>query len=312
MLSKKALVGICILANTCLLANSVPSQTTTVLDYNKKTIEKNKSYQLVSQDVKKEEPLGEKSDWVAYTLDLEVLDKTSNKTIKTPYFLFSNGQFITTSMVDMKTGILYGAEIIRKAQEEKMQSQNKERADFENSFILDSKHYTDDRLIAGNKNAKTKVVVFSDPLCVYCIKMAPQIIEDIKARDDIALYYFNFPLDSIHPTSRVVMQAIELAKKQGVKDAEYLVYKANLEKFYDVYRTTDSKIALDAVNKILSTKIKIDELEKDADINARLQEDIMIALGAKIQGTPAVLFNGSYIQSREKLTQFLKGGKDVK
>jgi hypothetical protein len=99
---------------------------------------------------------------------------------------------------------------------------------------------------------------------------------------------------------------MELAKKNGIKDVELNIYQANLEKYFDVYRTQDSQVAFDAVNKILSTSYTLQELQKDDSINKHLDEDIRIAIGTKIQGMPSILFNGSYLQAREKLGQILQ------
>jgi protein-disulfide isomerase len=65
----------------------------------------------------------------------------------------------------MKTNNPYGADIMRESQMKQQQA----RMDFEKKFLLDEKYYTDERLIAGSKNAKDKVAVFSDPLCVACL-----------------------------------------------------------------------------------------------------------------------------------------------
>ena len=66
---------------------------------------------------------------------------------------------------------------------------------------LNEKYYDKSKLIAGNPNAKDKIVLFSDPLCPFCIDFAPDVINYVnKNSNKIALYYYSFPLSS-HPAS---------------------------------------------------------------------------------------------------------------
>ncbi|MBI3873812.1 MAG: thioredoxin domain-containing protein [Arcobacter sp.] len=275
-----------------------------ILDYNKKVIDFNPNFKLKNQTIIKKEKLGSDKNWFAYTIDLEIIDNGTKKEIKTPYFIFSNGEYLTTTMVNINTNERYGDDAIRAMRQKEQLAEQKVRTDFESKFLLDTLVYTKERFIAGNIDAKTKVAIFSDPLCVYCVKTAPMLIEEISKRDDIGLYYFNFPLDSIHPTSRTVIKAIEASKKLGIKNGEFKIYKANLENYYDVYQTKDNQIALDAVNKILETKLVLADLETQ-EIQARIDADNKIALEANVQGTPSILFNGSYVEAREKLFEAL-------
>jgi thiol:disulfide interchange protein DsbC len=289
------------------LKNSVASISldNKILDYNKKILSFNPEFELKNQTILKKEQIGNDKNWFAYTLDLFIVQKETNKEIRTPYFLFSNGEYITTTMINLNTNERYGDDILKSMKQKEQLEREKVRTDFENKFTLNQNYYTKDRLIAGNPNGKIKIAVFSDPLCVYCIKNVPAIINEIAKRDDMALYYFNFPLDSIHPTSQTVIRAIEASKKLGIKDGEAKVYKANMENFYDVYRTNDKQIALDSVNKILETKLTLADLDS-IEINERIKSDIEIANEAKIEGTPSILFNGSFVNSREKLFEALK------
>jgi thiol:disulfide interchange protein DsbC len=55
-----------------------------------------------------------------------------------------------------------------------------------------------DAIILGNKNAKNKLIVFSDPECPYCAKLHQEMKKVVKERKDIAFYIKMFPL-KIHP-----------------------------------------------------------------------------------------------------------------
>lgn len=288
-----------------IVTNSTIDLDKKILDYNKKMMDFNPNFKLLNQKIIKKEKLGADKNWFAYTLDLEITEIASKKEIKTPYFLFSNGEYFTTTMINLNTNERYGDAFIKSLQDKQQSTQQQIRSDFENKFVLNKDYYTKERFIAGNPDAKIQVAIFSDPLCVYCIKTVPMIIEEVAKRNDIALYYFNFPLDSIHPTSQTIIKAIEASKKLGIKDPELKIYKANLENFYDVYKTKDAQTALYTVNKILDTKLTLTDLDAK-DIKNRIDADIKIGVESDIQGTPSILFNGSYVNAREKLLDIIK------
>jgi len=281
--------------STSLFAMS--SVDTKVLKYQENIIKQNPAYTLHKLKLLKKEALDKKSLWNAYKLELDITQKSNKKRFKAPMLIFSNGRYITNEMVDMNTGARYG-------EDEARVKAAKKRAEFEKTFKLPDSYYKKDHLIAGNHNAKTKVVVFSDPLCVFCIKNAPNIIKSIQGRDDIALYYYDFPLD-MHPTSKTVIKAMHKAKQDGIKNVELQVYEANYENFYNVYRTKDPKKAIDAFNEIFDTKYTLKDINTK-EANKILQEDIKAGLNAHVQGTPTVSFNGSFYNSRVKLKEFLK------
>jgi len=56
----------------------------------------------------------------------------------------------------------------------------------------------DNALVMGDKNAKHKVIVFSDPDCPYCGKLHDQMKKVLETRKDIAFYIKLFPLP-MHP-----------------------------------------------------------------------------------------------------------------
>jgi predicted DsbA family dithiol-disulfide isomerase len=266
-----------------------------VIDFQKDRFEKHPAYDVNSIKLASKQAL-DKTKWAAYKFDLDLTQKSNNKRIQAPMIVYSNGRYITDNMIDMSTG--------QKVGEKELQAeQNKKRESMEKSFVLSKDFYNKKHLIAGNHNAKTKLVVFSDPLCVFCIKNVPGIIKSIKGRDDIALYYYDFPLD-MHPTAKTVVKAIHKAKEDGYKDVELKIYEANYEKFYNVYTTKDNKKALEVFNKIMGTNYTMNQIDT-AKAKERVENDIFLGMEANVQGTPSVLFNGSYYKSREKLKKFL-------
>jgi thiol:disulfide interchange protein DsbC len=51
-----------------------------------------------------------------------------------------------------------------------------------------------DALVLGDKNAKYKVIVFSDPDCPYCSKLHAELKKVVEKRKDIAFFIKLFPL----------------------------------------------------------------------------------------------------------------------
>ncbi|HTZ18926.1 MAG TPA: DsbC family protein [Dissulfurispiraceae bacterium] len=61
-----------------------------------------------------------------------------------------------------------------------------------------SKIPLDDALVLGDKNAKYKVIVFSDPDCPFCGKLHQELKKVVEKRKDIAFFIKLFPLP-MHP-----------------------------------------------------------------------------------------------------------------
>ena len=70
-----------------------------------------------------------------------------------------------------------------------------------------SKVPLDNALLMGDKNAKHKIVVFTDPDCPYCAKLPQELKKVIEERKDIAFYMKMFPL-KIHPEAYEKSKAI--------------------------------------------------------------------------------------------------------
>ncbi len=178
-----------------------------------------------------------------------------------------------------------------------------ERLKAEKKFTLNPKYYNKEHLLLGYLNAKNKVLVISDPLCIACIKTFPPIYNGIeKAIQDgksIALFYYHYPL-KMHPTAPTIAKAIKLATKNGYKDVVKKILFSNFDEEYDVYKSKDNKNALKEFNKIIGTKYTLDDLK-----NISLTDGVEIAKSVKLNGTPTILVNGKLYNSRQKLQKLL-------
>lgn len=68
----------------------------------------------------------------------------------------------------------------------------------------------------GAANGKVTVIEFSDFECPFCARAVPTIQQVLKTYpNDVAFYYKQFPLTSIHPNSQKAAEASLCAQEQG-------------------------------------------------------------------------------------------------
>ena len=255
-----------ILSISILIASSLyASNDESIVDFEKKRISQNPNVEVKSIKIntKKELPL---NGWFGYILDVEA--NVQGKYINAKDILFSDGKYISLELIDSETG--------------------KSLKDLVTPNLTDNFH-DKSKLIAGNHNAKDKIVIFSDPLCPFCKDYVPDVIKYVnKNKDSIALYYYNFPL-SIHPAATPLSKLIEVAKHKGVKDVELRAYDIDWEPYFDV-KTTDEKKILEAFNKEFKTNIKLEEISTN-EIKALIEKDITMGEEVMVAGTPTIFVN---------------------
>ncbi|QKJ27818.1 DsbA family protein [Aliarcobacter cibarius] len=256
------LFAISTLLGTALFAND-----NLVLDYEKKRVSQNPNVKVkdIKINTKKELAL---AGWTGYILDIDAV--VQGKEIKAKDFLFTNGTHIAPELIDMKT------------------MQSLKDSLFPN---LTEKYYNKSNFIAGNEKAKNKIVLFSDPLCPFCMDYIPTVIAEVnKNKENIALYYYAFPLTQIHPASLPLSKIIEVAHNKGVADIITKAYTADWSKYFDEKDTDEAKI-LEAFNKEFGTNIKIEELNKK-ELNDKIAKDISMGDDVMVSGTPTIYVNG--------------------
>ena len=255
-----------ILSISILIASSLyASNDESIVDFEKKRISQNPNVEVKSIKIntKKELPL---NGWYGYILDVEA--NVQGKSINAKDILFSDGKYISLELIDSETG--------------------KSLKDLVTPNLTDN-YYDKSKLIAGNHNAKDKIVIFSDPLCPFCKDYVPDVIKYVnKNKDSIALYYYNFPL-SIHPAATPLSKLIEVAKHKGVKDVELRAYEIDWEPYFDV-KTTDEKKILEAFNKEFKINIKVEEISTN-EIKALIEKDITMGEEVMVAGTPTIFVN---------------------
>ncbi len=214
--------------------------------------------------------------WTAYVLSLEL--KQDENEFETKDILFSDGKVIATELFDHKTSRSFKDSI---------------------EVTVPKELYKDDHLIAGNKDAKHKVVLFSDPLCPFCIEYVPEIITYAKNNPKlISLYYYHFPLTNIHPASITLAQAmIKLKEENKIKDLEIKTYQAKFENSFDP-RETDPQKIIEAFNKAVGSNLTTKDINTK-EIQDEIKKDMQIASDALVSGTPTIFIDGKLDKTRD-------------
>ncbi|RWS49350.1 disulfide bond formation protein DsbA [Arcobacter venerupis] len=265
------ILSISVLLTSALYASSDED----IISFEQKRIAQNPNVKIKSVKIntKKELPL---KGWSGYILDVEA--NVQGKDINAKDILFSDGKYISLELIDAESG--------------------KSLKDLVTPNLTD-KYYDKSKIIAGNPNAKNKLVIFSDPLCPFCKDFVPEVIKYVnKNSDSIVLYYYHFPLTGLHPAAEPMSKIIEVAKEKGMKDVELKVYEKDWEPYFTV-KSTDEKVILDAFNKEFKTSIKLEEIsaKKITDI---LLKDLAMGEEVMVSGTPTIFVNGEKDSSKLK------------
>ncbi len=238
----------------------------------KKSVVTNPQVKIKSIDVVEKKPLPGSPDWQAYmvVMDLEY----HKKDIKAPETIFVNkkANLATTDLYDATTGKRYRR--IMKPD-------------------LPESYYDDAHLMYGNKDAKHKVVIFSDPDCPFCRQDVPKIVDDVKKNPDkLALYYYHMPLLKLHPVSDALTRIMEVLQKQGRVDDAMKMYKLKIH-----YRETNATKILSEVKKQFGLDISEEDINKK-EIKDAVKSDTDKGIRMMINGTPTVYYDGKFDDSR--------------
>jgi hypothetical protein len=248
-----------------------------VIDFQKRVVEQNPNFKLENLKIVTKKKISQSKGWYGYIINIS-LDMKGKK-ITVPETIFTNGSVITRELADMKTGKDLSRDV---------------------TVDFDSKDYSDSHIIAGNKNAKNKLVIFSDPHCPACVRFVPFVINLVKNRpNDMVLYYYHYPLNSIHPLAETIVKASLVAKKQGIKDVELKSYNANLTS-----KDITKEEALKEFNKKLGTSIKMSDLDKKW-VKEQASKDLKLAKELALSGTPTLFINNQRDDTRERLQDLL-------
>jgi len=251
-------------------------------DYIKNHMVKSPRVKVSSVDIIDKQTLDAPKGWEAYFVNIHAdIQKSSTVTDKVtvPETVFVKDGFAVPSIINMKTGRDFKMDL---------------KPDL-TANIYDEKH-----LFVGNKDAKHKIVIFSDPQCPFCQKKVPEIYKAVKANPEtFALYYYHFPLLRIHPVSDIITRVMIIEQE-----------KKNFDKVIDLYSLKVDAREVNATKVLAQIKkdFKIDLTEADLDakkVADELKYDKDIATKSMISGTPTIYLDSKWDKSRDAYKKFI-------
>jgi len=152
---------------------------------------------------------------------------------------------------------------------------------------IQAKHYSKTNLLFGTEDSAHKIVIFSDPLCPYCQRSVPALLDYVKKYPKtFAVYYYHLPLERMHPASVTLTKLMYLAQIRGDKDAVSKAY------FSQVSAKESSAIKIvDAFNKATGLNYSLKDINSQV-VSSEAQHDKDVAKELEVRGTPTVFLDG--------------------
>lgn len=155
--------------------------------------------------------------------------------------------------------------------------------------------------INGNKDAKVKIVEFTDFQCPYCGQFFsttyPLIAKEYLDSGKVGFYIRHFPLYSIHPNAENASLAAECAKEQDkfvqMHDMLFANQKALAVADLKGYA---AKLGLNTTQ--FNTCLDSQKYKGNVDRDAKLGDEVGVS------GTPAFFINGKYINGAQAFATF--------
>ena len=258
------------LATVALNAAAVPD-TKKLVKYVKKSVVKNPQVKVKGVTVIESKTHKDLPGWniLLTTMDLEY----QGKDINAPEIMFVKDGLITGHLVDLKTGNNY---------------RNNIKPSVPNSY------YDDAHLLFGNKDAKHKVLIFSDPQCPFCQEVVPAIFKAARENPKkIAVYYYHLPLLRIHPVADVLTRVMHVAQHEGKADIVEKLYSLKIDP-----RETNTTKIIEAVNAHTGYVITAAQIDKK-EVKDAIKADEKDAGKMMVSGTPTIYIDGVWDKMRD-------------
>jgi len=266
-----------VLATVALSANAQPD-TKELLKYIKKAVVKNPQVKVKGVTIIESKTHKDLPGWniLLTTMDLEY----QKKDIHAPETMFVKDGLITGHLVDLKTGNDYRDNI---------------------KPTVPESYYDDAHLLFGNKDAKHKVLIFSDPQCPFCQEVVPAIFKAARENPTkMAVYYYHLPLLRIHPVSDVLTRVMHVAQHEGKTDIVEKLYSLKISPRETNMTKILSAVQAHAGYSVSSTKVDAKET-KDA-----LKADELAAGKMMVSGTPTIYIDGEWDKLRDGYKKLIK------
>jgi len=265
------------------LSLSAASDEDDVKSYIKNYMVKNDQVTVTSVDIIDIKPIDDLKGWEVYFVNIHAnvrKSKTVFDKVTVPETLFVKESMTAPTLINMETGEDY-----KKTMKPELSSK-----------IYNAKH-----LIAGNKNAKHKLVIFSDPQCPFCQTIVPEVYEAVKANPDtFALYYYHLPLLRIHPVSDIISRAMLVEQNKGNNEKMIEMYAFKVDP-----REVNATKVLGDLNKQYKLNITEEQINTE-EISKEVLFDKDMATKSMVSGTPTIYLDGKWDPSRTKYKEFVK------
>jgi thiol:disulfide interchange protein DsbC len=260
-----------------LSANAQPDNKT-LLKYVKKAVVKNPQVKVNGVSVVESKTHKDLPGWTVLltTMDLEY----QKRNIQAPETMFVKDGLITGHLVDLKTGNDYRDNI--------------------KPTVPDS-YYDEAHRLFGNKDAKHKILIFSDPQCPFCQEVIPEIFTAAKENPSkIAVYYYHLPLLRIHPVSDALTRIMHIAQHEGKMDVVEKIYSLKIAP-----QETDMTKILAAVKSHTGYSVSAEKVN-DQKVKDALKADADAAGKMMVSGTPTIYIDGEWDKMRDGFKALIK------
>ena len=177
-----------------------------LLRYMNDAVIKNPDAKAVDVEIYESREPKELKGWSALFTKMKIDFK--GEKVDVPELIFIKDGLATSTLVNLNTRKDYSSELKPTVQ----------------ASMYDAHH-----LLAGNSNAKHKIILFSDPLCPFCREIFPRMIKAAKEHPEVfALYYYHMPLTRIHPGVETLTRIMILAQQDKKLDVVENIYAMQL------------------------------------------------------------------------------------
>ncbi len=139
--------------------------------------------------------------------------------------------------------------------------------------------------IIGKKDAKIKIVLFSDYECPFCKRLWPYLVK-LPKQYDVAIYYKNFPLP-FHKQAMILSQISEAVRIAAGKKIDNYIYTHSFSGSNE-----------DVINRVIKDQgltkqaAKIRKLIKSKQVKDAIAKDMAEGKAVSVNGTPTLFVDG--------------------
>ena len=249
-----------------------------VISFFRLSAQQNPNVRLKDVKISSKSVLKEIPGWYAYIISFDILVPPKNKQTTLSNTIFTNGEYVTNDFISLDTFKSLSEDVY---------------------IPVDNKYYDKEHLLYGEQNSKTKILIFTDPRCPYCLDLLPKVIDFVKDNPkDYSLYVYHFPLEMIHPRSATITKAMIALKQMGQKDVLKKMYSLDLSSL-----NPSEKTLLDSINKEFNSKLT-PEIINSKKVISVYEADKKAGEDLAINATPTIFIDGKK-ESTVKLDQII-------